>query len=235
MTDVYHRQLQLCLHGIGTPPDCRNKEEWPYWLSIDAFESLLAFTSARNRSHRIKLELTFDDANSSDIHVVLPRLLASGIKASFFVPTDHLGLDGYLDEAALRQLSKAGMMIGSHGGRHCDWTTLDASTLETELIRSKRTLEAITACPVNRVAPPYGRWTMNHARLAQNTGYKAFHTCGGRTSGASDYLRHRLVVRNDVDLESNIKKYTGPLMDIWSALGALYQERGFKSQSPETT
>lgn len=218
MLHRYHRQLTLCLHGIGELPDCRNEAEQPYWISVKEFENLLVAVSEHNKTHRVEVRLAFDDANTSDIDIVLPRLISIGVAASFFVPTDHIGLEGYLDSEAIANLANAGMTIGSHSCTHSDWVSRDISAVEVEMIRSKKLLEAITASPVVHVAPPYGLWTYKHVQLAKSVGYQRFFTCEGRTSGASQFLCHRLVVRNDMNWKHDIQKRTNRLRDIWSML-----------------
>lgn len=203
--------LGLCLHGIGDMPADRPEDERPYWLDVDAFDRLLSDVRHHNRKRRIKLELSFDDANRSDIAIVLPRLIDAGLTGHFFVSVGALGAPDRLSADDVRELARAGMMIGSHGIAHTDWTTLARDEAEREIDGAKTALEDILSAPVTTVAPPYGAWTKDLADHARETGHTQFFTCHERPGPRSRFFQHRLVVRADIDFRPKARLKTSLL------------------------
>jgi peptidoglycan/xylan/chitin deacetylase (PgdA/CDA1 family) len=108
-------QLVLGLHGIGSPHRCVTEDERFYWLSRQAFISLLQTITVTREGSELPVVITFDDGNESDSLTALPELAKRNLKAIFFVVEARIGLPHYLDRAALRDLVLAGMEIGSHG------------------------------------------------------------------------------------------------------------------------
>jgi peptidoglycan/xylan/chitin deacetylase (PgdA/CDA1 family) len=115
--------------------------------------------------------ITFDDGNTSDYQHALPILAQHGFRATFFVCCERI--DSELPAEHLFALHAAGMHVGSHAMRHLFMTTLDAAAEETELVRSRATLEAIIGEPVVHFAPPGGRWSDRTHRALERAGYVA--------------------------------------------------------------
>ena len=118
-------QLILGLHGIGSPEHGVTEDERSYWISRQAFISLLHTIVVDREGSGLPVAITFDDGNESDALIALPELAKRNLKAIFFVVAGRIGLPHYLDRAALRDLMSAGMEIGSHGMHHCDWRGLE--------------------------------------------------------------------------------------------------------------
>jgi peptidoglycan/xylan/chitin deacetylase (PgdA/CDA1 family) len=77
---------------------------------------------------------------------------------------------GHADELIMtwdqvRALARAGMDVESHGRRHRVLQTLDAATLEDELVGSRRELEAQLGRPVRALAYPVGRRINGERRI----------------------------------------------------------------------
>jgi peptidoglycan/xylan/chitin deacetylase (PgdA/CDA1 family) len=62
--------------------------------------------------------LSFDDGTADHCEIVLPLLRERGWTASFFVPTSKLNRPGYLTDAQVRELARAGHCIGCHSHDH---------------------------------------------------------------------------------------------------------------------
>ena len=99
------------------------EDERSYWISHQAFISLLQTIVVIREGSDLPVAITFDDGNESDALIALPELAKRNLKAIFFVVAGRIGLPHYLDRVALRDLMSAGMEIGSHGMHHCDWPT----------------------------------------------------------------------------------------------------------------
>jgi peptidoglycan/xylan/chitin deacetylase (PgdA/CDA1 family) len=115
----------------------------------------------------LAVEVTFDDGNASDVEVALPALLERGVPATFHVCAGRIGLPGYLDESALRDVQAAGMAIGSHGWSHVDLTSLSEADLIRETRDSQHRLSDACGARVTRFAVPMGRYdrrVLHHLR-----------------------------------------------------------------------
>jgi peptidoglycan/xylan/chitin deacetylase (PgdA/CDA1 family) len=140
----------LMLHGIGPAPDRIDPDERPYWIS----EQTLAFVLAEMKAHGAIL--TLDDGNDTDVRIVLPKLVAAGLTASFFIPSDRIGTPGYVTEHDILELHRAGMEIGSHGCAHLNWLKAGDAEIARDVMQSVERLAGLIHAPVRSVAIPYG-------------------------------------------------------------------------------
>jgi peptidoglycan/xylan/chitin deacetylase (PgdA/CDA1 family) len=150
--------LAIAFHGIGTPPPWVDDAERRYWCDEARYVELLDALLVRATASGRRLAITFDDGNQSDIERALPPLLARGACGEFFVCTARIGTAGYLSAESLRALHAAGMVIGSHGARHVDWTTCDDATLAAEVHAPLAQLGELLGCVVDRIAIPFGAY-----------------------------------------------------------------------------
>ena len=141
---------------------------------------------ARNDDRRRYVAVTFDDGYHSVLENAFPILIERGIPATLFVPTQHLGKapgwitdDRHRDASErlltadeLRQMQKAGAMIGSHGVTHRPLTQVSTPEAIAELRESRRQLTSIIGQDVNLFALPYGAGSDEVVRLAASAGYR---------------------------------------------------------------
>ena len=113
----------ICFHGIGAPSAGLEPAAHEYFVSADLFLAVLDEAAGTPG-----VQLTFDDGYASDVEVALPALAERGLTATFFPLAGMLGRPGYLDAGGVRELSAAGMTVGSHGMRHRSWRGLDAES-----------------------------------------------------------------------------------------------------------
>jgi peptidoglycan/xylan/chitin deacetylase (PgdA/CDA1 family) len=169
--------INLTLHGVGVP--CRPLEpgEAHVWLAEDTFKAVL--------DELLKFEdftLTVDDANQSDVMIVLPALLARKLRAIFFIPAGKLGQQGYLRREDVQILVAEGMEIGTHGMYHRDWRELDDGELSIEISDSKNILEEITGQQIQKVSCPYGSYDRRVLHYLRNAKFQKVYTSDrGRT------------------------------------------------------
>src|SRR5258708_9506629 len=116
-------EIYLCLHGLRTPPRTVPEGERPYWLSPQAFIDIIRLVR-RYKSEERRICFTFDDGNKSDAAIALPILQDFNCQATFFILSDRIGKVGYVDTADIACLHDKGMVFGSHGAEHVNWTTL---------------------------------------------------------------------------------------------------------------
>jgi peptidoglycan/xylan/chitin deacetylase (PgdA/CDA1 family) len=145
--------INLCFHGIGTPPDGVLAEEASYWVGVGTFRRVLDLVAERP-----DVRISFDDGNASDVTVALPDLLERGRVAEFFVIAGRLGSSGSLSADDVRRLRQAGMGVGSHGMHHRVWRGLSPAEQHDELVVARRRLEEVLDEPVRTAACPLGRY-----------------------------------------------------------------------------
>jgi len=172
------RQLILNFHGLGEPPPSVEPEERLYWLSKKSFSRLLNQISDYSEIEP-KISLTFDDGNASDVLIALPELISRELTASFFVCPGRIGDRNYLDKAMIKELTGAGMCVGSHGMNHRDWRRLDSDALEIEISGARRELEDIIGQPVTNVSIPFGSYDRRILRRLVQENWDVIYTVDG--------------------------------------------------------
>ena len=99
-------QLILGLHGIGSPHHGVTDDERSYWVSRQAFISLLQTIVVTREASNLPVAITFDDGNESDALIALPELAKRNLKAIFFVVAARIGCPTTLIERPLETLSQ---------------------------------------------------------------------------------------------------------------------------------
>ncbi|WP_020016237.1 polysaccharide deacetylase family protein [Promicromonospora sukumoe] len=163
--------INLCFHGIGTPPDDVPAEEAAYWISADTFRRVLDLVAARP-----DVRLSFDDGNTSDLEVALPELADRGRAAEFFVIAGRLGQPGSLSADDVRTLRRSGMGVGSHGMDHRVWRRLTPPQVHTELVEARDRLQEVLDEPVVTAACPLGRYDRTTLGALRRLGYERVYT-----------------------------------------------------------
>ncbi|MDT5039997.1 MAG: hypothetical protein QOE51_982, partial [Actinoplanes sp.] len=111
------------------------------------------------------------------------------------------GEPGRLDESGVKELSEAGMTIGSHGWAHRDWRGLTPTQARAEFVEAPRMLSGITGQPVTQAAIPFGSYDRHVLRwLRQAKVSQALTSDGGRTREGA-WLQARNSLRHTVDAE----------------------------------
>ena len=146
--------------------------------------------------------LTFDDGYEDNYTVAFPLLRRYEFVATFFVVTSTVGTPGHLTVAQIQEMARSGMAIESHGVHHIDFSRLPLAIARTELIRSRRTIEAWTGRPVAFFAYPSGRFTRELERLLGDLGYRGALTevPGFVRPGSAPYALDRVRIDHDDSL-----------------------------------
>lgn len=176
----------LTVHGIGPAGRRLDPGEDRTWIDVAVFDAVLEAIAARRDVY-----LTFDDGNLSDLRVALPRLVAHGVVAEFFVLAGRLGEPGRLDAAGVRELAAAGMQIGSHGWAHRDWRRLAPDEVGPEIHDAPRLLEDLVGAPVDRVAVPFGSYDRIVLRRLRAAGTRRVFTSDGGRARPGRWLQRR--------------------------------------------
>jgi peptidoglycan/xylan/chitin deacetylase (PgdA/CDA1 family) len=188
--------VNLTVHGIGPVTRTLEPGEDRTWVSVTQFEQVLDAAVGRP-----DVRITFDDGNASDLEIALPRLLERELKAEFFVLAGRLGEKGKLDAGGVRELEKAGMLVGSHGWAHRDWRRIDETQAAQEFTGAHRVLAELTGHPISRVAIPFGSYDRRVLkRVRQAHVARAYNSDGGRVNPTS-WLQARNSLRHDIGPE----------------------------------
>ncbi|MBC2931413.1 polysaccharide deacetylase family protein [Nocardioides sp. zg-1228] len=185
------RVVHLCFHGIGRPARDLEDGEEPYWITADTYQRVLDEVAGDPR-----VRLSFDDGNASDLEIGLPALVERGLTATFYVLAARLDRPGSLARGDVRELSRAGMTIGSHGMDHRPWRGLLPAGVRRELVEARAILAEAAGQQVDRAALPLGRYdrrTLGHLR---RLGYASVASSDRRWSTDSAWLQPRFSVRS---------------------------------------
>ena len=98
--------------------------------------------------------ITFDDNNLNQYTNAFPSLQKYGHNAVFYLITNRLENNNYVNADRAKEMYAAGMDIQSHTHTHSNMTTLSAEQIAFELNESKRILEELLGNSISHVAYP---------------------------------------------------------------------------------
>jgi peptidoglycan/xylan/chitin deacetylase (PgdA/CDA1 family) len=197
-------ELVLGLHGIGSPNYVVPTGEAPYWITNQAFISLIETVAAMGVTSRLPITITFDDGNESDAMIALPELAKRDLKASFFVVAARIGMPHYLDRQALADLISTGMEIGTHGMTHCDWRKLDDGKLQIEIADARSRIEDICGIGLMKASIPFGSYDRRVLNRLRRERFECVYTSDGGLAHSGAWLKGRQSIKNTTS-EENMK------------------------------
>jgi len=115
--------------------------------------------------------LTFDDGHVSNFTEALPAMVLAGVVGTFYVVAGRIGEGETISWAQMREMSEAGMEIGSHTLTHREPASLSEEELRHELRESKRVLEEGLGQAVVSLSSPTGFFNPHMCRIAREEGY----------------------------------------------------------------
>jgi peptidoglycan/xylan/chitin deacetylase (PgdA/CDA1 family) len=186
----------LNFHGVGPVTRDVDAGERNCWLAQETFESVLDVV--RGQPHVV---LTVDDGNASDSTIILPALLARGLKAEFFVCSARLDQSTFLTRAQVQGLVAHGMGVGSHGANHRPWRHLSAQDSNEEIAGSRAALSEICGKSVDTAACPFGSYDRNVLTRLRQAGYRAVYTSDGGNARDDAWLRPRTTLTQSTRLD----------------------------------
>jgi peptidoglycan/xylan/chitin deacetylase (PgdA/CDA1 family) len=147
-----------------------------YCISLDQFKEQMQFVIKSEQP----VLITFDDGDITNYSYAFVILKELRLQAYFFVLGSKIGRTGYMDWPQIRELRKAGMIIGSHGMTHRILTGLNDQDLDYELRESKRMLEIELGDPVVYFSVPRGFYDQRVIDFAKRAGYTTVFTSDPR-------------------------------------------------------
>lgn len=117
--------------------------------------------------------ITFDDGYYGQYKWAFPLLKKYKMTATFFIVTSYIGKGNMLTWPQIKEMSEAGMTIGSHSLDHASLTKLDDIQLRDELVNSKKILEEKIGKQVDLFSYPGGDYNDHVIELVKEAGYQA--------------------------------------------------------------
>lgn len=169
--------------------------------------------------------LTFDDGYEDAFTAALPRLVARGQRATFFIVSGFCGADAasrvvqgsrrYVTWPEVKALKNAGMEIGSHSVSHRKLVDLHDADLWTEVRHSRDALEGHLGERVELFAYPYNDEMQRVRRAVEKAGYRG--AVVGAHGNTDRFTMQRLTMHRGIsaaDLRSMLSEtwetsYTG--------------------------
>lgn len=128
--------------------------------------------------------ITFDDGYESVYQNAYPVLKQAEYRAAVFVVSGFIGdwnlwdtnlgriRYRHLSAEQIKELSREGWEVGSHGMRHRPLSYINNRDLHWELYRSREMLETIVEEPISSFAYPFGIHNVRVQRAVRDAGYK---------------------------------------------------------------
>jgi peptidoglycan/xylan/chitin deacetylase (PgdA/CDA1 family) len=121
--------------------------------------------------------ITFDDGGVSAYAHIAGRLEELGWRGHFFIATDYIGADGFMDRAQIRELRRRGHAIGSHSCSHpLRMASCGRRQIEREWRVSVDLLSDLLGERVDLASIPGGQYSRQVAEAAAQAGVRALFT-----------------------------------------------------------
>ena len=215
------QQIAIYFHAIERPRYEQFRECLSYWKD-HGYQFVNASDLCRAESSR-KIFISFDDQYRTWLDL-LTILDDTGVKVTFFVNTlpfrdlasprtieeyfdrvDHHGERRTLSTSELRELAKAGHVIGCHTHSHFVLSGLEAAALESEIEGSKRIIEDLIGPAVTDFAYPFGMRRHFSEALRSYCLNQGFHTVSNAIPGLQHAVQKRgSINRTPWNLDANL-------------------------------
>ena len=178
---MYHRVAEVAENPLCVTP--RRFAEQMTWLKQHGLRGVGVGTlidAMRTGRQRGLVGITFDDGYVNLVEAALPELLRHGFSATMFICSGLLGGTSNWDDVPawplmsadqVRELSAAGMEIGSHTITHLRMVDADPDQLKAEVSESRTTLGELVGAPIRGFAYPYGSMDKVAQRAVRDAGY----------------------------------------------------------------
>lgn len=114
--------------------------------------------------------ITFDDGDIDVYQNAFPIMRDLGMVGSFYIVTNRLKSEGFVNADQLREMAAAGWEIGSHSHSHIDLSQ-NHGAMEEEVRHSKEVLEEAIGMPVYTYAYPFGGFDSAVGNYTAASGY----------------------------------------------------------------
>lgn len=161
--DVY--KASVCESGFQT--DGANH----YKISDAAFEEQIKQISG------LPVTLTFDDGGISFYTIIAPILEKYHLTGRFYIATNYIGTEGFMNENQIKDLHQRGHIIGSHSCSHpSDFRVIPFDARKMEWKDSVQRLSEIIGEPVREISIPNGFLQKDDMRIFEDLGITTIYT-----------------------------------------------------------
>ncbi len=142
--------------------------------TIVSFADFVAGVKKQKSLPEKPVVLTFDDGWENQYKYAFPILQKYSATATFFVFTNAIGHRHFLTWDQIKEMRKAGMIIGAHTKSHPYlFQITDPNILRDEIIGGKKVLEAGLGEPVRFFAYPFGYYNDRLVEVVKEAGFDA--------------------------------------------------------------
>lgn len=151
--------------------------------------------------------LTFDDGYDDNYNAFI-SLKNKNMVGVFYIISNYLNKPGQLSTPQIKEISSAGMEIGSHTENHPDLTQISASRVSAELSDSKAELEKIIGKNVISLCYPSGRYNDAVKHAVEQAQYLAATTTqtGIATTDSDKFELQRIRISHPDTLQTFVSK-----------------------------
>jgi len=195
--------IPIVLHRV-VPSQCKTFED----ISLENLQIVFSQISSRyltisdnvdNLDNENYYIVTFDDGYLSDYELVFPLIKKLNIVATFFINPENVGKPGFMNWDMIREMSIAGMSIGSHGYSHQNMANLSFNDAKDELLKSRETIAKNIDKVISSFSFPFGQYNNNLIELAWRCGYSnCFVSSHGIMSSKKNFIP-----RNSINSKMN--------------------------------
>jgi len=176
----------LYYHGVKSADRRMFKKQMTYLAGYCRVVNVSEIKTATSDGVDTVAAITFDDAFENVLENAVPILKALKLPAAIFVPTGNLGRlpqwllplqcddknEKVMTAEQIVGLARDGFEIYSHTVSHPKLTSLDEKQLYSELVQSKKDLEAIVGKEVTAVSYPHGDHSAKVCAVTRQAGYR---------------------------------------------------------------
>jgi peptidoglycan/xylan/chitin deacetylase (PgdA/CDA1 family) len=177
-----------------------NFEEQMKYIYENGYQTISLADVVEKRVPLKSVVLTFDDGYEDAYTAAFPILKKYNQKATFFVITDYLGREQYLNWDQVEEMKKSSMEFGSHTLSHPNLSSLNEEEAKREIFASKNDFEFFCY--------PSGKYNARTVELVKEAGYRGAATVKyGLANQKSDlFLLPRIRISHNENLESFVEK-----------------------------
>ncbi|MEO6550179.1 MAG: polysaccharide deacetylase family protein [Ferruginibacter sp.] len=139
--------------------------------------------------------LTFDDTDAEQYSIGATEMNKYGFKGVYFIMTISINRPRYMSREQIKNLSDSGHAIEEHTWDHHMVTKYKGADWDSQLVKPKVKLEAITGKPIHYFAYPFGLWNQAAIPELKSRDYQlAFILSTKRDSTEPLYTIRRMIV-----------------------------------------
>ena len=139
--------------------------------------------------------ITFDDTDAEQYSIGATEMNKYGFKGVFFIMTISINRPRYMSRDQLKELSDSGHVIAGHTWDHHKVIKYTEADFDSQLVKPKQKLQAITGREVKYFAYPFGLWNQAAIPHIKNSGYQlAFILSTKRDSTEPLHTIRRMIV-----------------------------------------